>query len=95
MENILATHPFQLAHLDHLTIETMEGRKDVHILFIADHFIQYAQAPVTTSKTAKCMAQALWDKIIVSYAVQENLISDQGQNFKRNLIAELCQMTEV
>ena len=62
MENIQATHPLQLVHLDYLTIETTEGCKDVHILIITDHFMRYAQALVMSSKTAKCMAQALWDQ---------------------------------
>ena len=58
MENIQATYPLQLVHLDYLTIEMMEGGKDVYIQIITDHFMRYTQALVT-SHTAKCMTQAL------------------------------------
>ena len=48
MENIDTTYPMELVHMDHLTIEANEGGKDVHILVKTDHFMQYAQAIVTS-----------------------------------------------
>ena len=42
MENIQATHPLQLVHLDYLMMEAMEGGKDVHMLIITDHVMRYA-----------------------------------------------------
>ena len=38
MENVDATYPMELVHMDYLTIEATEGGKDVHILVITDHF---------------------------------------------------------
>ena len=38
MENIDATYPMKLVHMDYLTIEANEGGKDVHILVITDSF---------------------------------------------------------
>ena len=38
MENVSATYPMELVHMDYLTIEANEGGKDVHILVITDHF---------------------------------------------------------
>ena len=52
MENIQATHPLQVVHLDYLTIEVTEGGKDVNILIIIDHFKRYAQVLVISSRTA-------------------------------------------
>ena len=60
MENIQATHPLQLVHLDYPMIKAAEGGKDVHVLIITDHFMRYAQALVTSLQTAMCIAQALW-----------------------------------
>ena len=37
MENIDATYPMELVHMDYLTTEVNEGGKDVHILVITDH----------------------------------------------------------
>ena len=59
IENDQATHPLQLGHLVYLIIEVTEGGKDVHVLIITDHFTRFKQALVTSSQTAKCMAQAL------------------------------------
>ena len=38
MENVNATYPMELVHMDYLTIEATEGGKDVHILIITDCF---------------------------------------------------------
>ena len=36
MENIHATYPIELGHMDYLTIEANEGGKDVHIFVITE-----------------------------------------------------------
>ena len=38
MENVNATYPMELVHMDYLMNEANEGGKDVHILVITDHF---------------------------------------------------------
>ena len=95
MENIDATYPMELVHMDLLTIEVNEGPKDVHILVITDHFTQYAQAIVTSSQTAKCTAQNLWDKFIVHYGLPEKIQTDQGCNFESDLLKELCELAQL
>ena len=55
----------QLVHLVYLTIEVTEDGKDFHVFIINNHFMRYAQALVTSSQTAKCTAQVLWDQFIV------------------------------
>ena len=45
MENIQATCPLQLVHLDYLTIEMTKGGKDVHVLIITDHFYEVCTGP--------------------------------------------------
>ena len=44
--------------------------------------MRYAQALVTLSQTAKCMAQALLDWFVICYGLPESIISDQDQNLK-------------
>ena len=95
IENIWATYPLQLVHLDFLTIEMTEGGKNIHILIITDHFTRYAQALVTSSQTAMCRALTIWDQFIVHYNLPKGIISDQGQNLKSDLISELCQLARV
>ena len=81
--------------MDYLTIEAMEGGKDIHILVITDHFTRYAQAIVTSLQTAKCTAQNLWDKFIVHYGLPEKILTDQGHNFESDLLKALCEIAQV
>ena len=67
IKNVDATFPMELVHMNYLMIKANEGDKDVHILVITNHFTWYAQAIATSSQTAKCTAQNLWDKFIVHY----------------------------
>ena len=78
IENVNATYPMELVHMDYLTIKANEGGKDVHILVLTDHFTQYVQVIATSSQTAKCTAQNLWDKFIVHYWLPEKILTDQG-----------------
>ena len=94
MENIDATYPMELVHMDYMTIQTNEGGKDVHILVITYHFTCYAQAIVTSLQTAKCTAQNLWDKFIVHYGPPEKILVDQGHNFENDLLKGLCELVE-
>ena len=59
MENVDATYPMVLVHMDYLTNEANEGGKDVYILVITNHFTQYVQAIVMSSQAVKCTAQNL------------------------------------
>ena len=61
MENIQSTYSLQLVHLDYLMIKATEGGKHICMLIITDHFMRYAQALITSSQTAKCRAQTLWN----------------------------------
>ena len=69
MENIQATHPLQLVHLDYLAIKATDDGKDVHMLIITDHFTRYAQALVTSLGTADCTAQPLWDWFVAHFGL--------------------------
>ena len=95
LENVDATYPMELGHMNYLTIGANEGGKDVHILVITNHFTQYAQAVVTSSQTAKCTVQNLWDKFIVHYGLPEKILTDQGCNFESDLLKALCEIAQV
>ena len=95
MQNIVATYPMELVHMDYLTIEANEGAKDVHILVITNHFTCYAQAIVTTLQTAKCTGQNLWDRFIVHYGLPEKILTNQGHNFESAMLKKLCELAQV
>ena len=90
LENIVATHPLELVHLDYLCLEPKKGLEK-NVLVVTDQFTQYAKAYVTPSQTTQTTANALWDKFIVHYGLPEKILSDQGRNFENQLVADLSK----
>ena len=94
LENIMATHPLELVHLDFLCLEPGKGLEE-NVLVITDHFTRYAQAYVTRTQTAQTMAKTLWDKFIVHYGLPKKILTDKGCNFESQLVADLCELMGV
>ena len=90
LENIVATHPLDLVHLDFLCLEPGKGREE-NVLVITDHFTRYAQAYVRRTQTAK----TLWDNFIVYYGLPKKILTHQGHNFESQLVADLCALMGV
>ena len=77
LENIMATHPLELVHLDYLCLEPGKGL-DENVLVVTDHFTRYAQAYVTRTQTTQMTAKTLWDKFTVHYGLPKKILMDQG-----------------
>ena len=77
LENIMATHPLELVHLDYLCLEPGKGLEE-NVLVITDHFTRFAQAYVTRTQTAQITVKTLWDKFIVCYGLPKKILTDQG-----------------
>ena len=91
VENIMATHPLQLVHLDYLCLEPGKGLEE-NVLVVTDHFTRYGQAYVTKTQTSQMTAKTLWDKFIVQYGLLKKILMDQGQNFESQLVADPCEL---
>ena len=94
LHNIEATQPLELVHLDYLQIEPSKGNIE-NVLIVTDHFTRYAQAYPSKSQTALATAKLLWNNFIIHYGFPDKIISDQGQNFESELIANLCEVAGV
>ena len=55
----------------------------------------YAQAFPTRNQLAKTTAKVLFENFIVHYGFPARFHSDQGRNFEKNLIKELCKLAGV
>ena len=98
MYPIEATHPWELIHMDFLTIEApknSKSTKDINLLIITDHLTHYAQAIVASSQKASVVAKTLWDQFFMHYGLPEKILSDQGRNFESKLIEELCLLMQI
>ena len=87
----MATHPLELVHLDYLCLES---RKDLeeNVLVVTEHFTRYAQVYVTRTQTAQITVKTLWYKFIIHYGLPKKILSDQGQNFESQLVADPCML---
>ena len=93
LKPLLATHPVELVHIVYLAIEGKD--KEVNILVVTDHFTRFTQAFVKPNQTAAVTAKTLWEHYFVYYGIPEKILSDQGRNFKSDLIRKLCHITGV
>ena len=94
LENIMATHPLELVHLDYLCLEPGKGLEE-NVLVITDHLTRYAQAYVTRTQTAQITVKTLWDKFIVHYGLPKKILANQGQSFESQLVVDLCELMGV
>ena len=92
---ITSIHLLESVHMYFCTVELGKTGKDISKLVITDHFTQYAQAFVTSSQTARVVAQTLWDKFFMHSGLPEKILSVQGCNFESRLIAEQCEISKV
>ena len=67
LENIVATHPLELVHLDYLCLEPGK-RKEENIQVVTDHL-----------QTALMAAKPLWDNFIVHYGFTQEDPLQQGE----------------
>ena len=56
LENIMATHPLGLVHLDYLCLEPGKGLEE-NVLVVTGHFTRYTQAYVTRTQTTETTAK--------------------------------------
>ena len=91
MENIVATPPLELVHLDYLYLEPGKAKEE-NLLMVTDHFTCYAQAYVTQFQVVLMTPKALWDNFIIHYGLPEKILSEQGRNFESELIADHCRL---
>ena len=59
---------------------------------VTDHLTRYAQVYVIRTQTTQTTAKTLWDKFIIHYGLPRKILSDQGQNFGSQLVADLCTL---
>ena len=80
LENIMATHPLELVHLDYLCLEPGKGL-DENVLVVTDHFSRYTHAYLTRMQTTQMTAKTLWDKLLVHYGLPEMILNGSGMEF--------------
>jgi len=70
--------------------ETARGKK--HILVVGDHFTKWREAFQTQDQKAQTVANILVSRLFSRFGPPQILHSDQGTNFKSNLIKSIYDL---
>ena len=94
LTNIVTTQPFELVSIDFLHVDKCAGGYE-YILVVIDHFSRFAQAYATTSKSAKTVADKLFNDYALKFGFPQRIHHDQGGEFQNQLLAQLKKTSGV
>ena len=99
MEPILCTQPMELVHVDYVGMEVTVAAQEKpvvkNILVIVDHLTRYIQAFVMNNHTAHTTARVLYNNFFSVFGFPQKLMSDQGTEFTRDVIAAMCKLLRI
>ncbi|CAG2220737.1 unnamed protein product [Mytilus edulis] len=93
MGHLIANRPLQILAIDFTVLEPAHGKENV--LVMTDIFTKFTRAVPTKDQKADTVANVLLTEWFCVYGVPERLHSDQGRNFKSDVICQLCKLYQI
>ncbi len=92
--HVVGESPFDCIAMDLLAMpESWAGNK--YVLVVMDYATRYAIAAPVKDKTARTVADALMQHVLLVHGPARRLLSDNGKEFKNIVVAELCRLTNM
>ena len=88
VQNIVTTQPFELVSIDFLHLEKSAGGYE-YILVIMDHFTRFSQTYAMKDKSAKTVANKLYNNFVLRFGFPGRFHHDQGGEFDNDLMMNL------
>jgi transposase InsO family protein len=85
---IVTTQPFELVSIDFMHLDKCKGGYE-YILVIVDHYTRFAQAYATTTKSAKCVADKIFNDYTLKWGFPQRIHHDMGGEWDNQLFSQL------
>ena len=91
LQPMSSTRPFHRVAAD-LAVMPLSSKWNQYLLVVTDYFTKCINLYALSDKSAKTVAQHLFDNYISQHGVTEILHSDQGKEFEAQVVHQLCQL---
>uniref|UniRef100_A0A8C5WDF6 Gypsy retrotransposon integrase-like protein 1 n=1 Tax=Leptobrachium leishanense TaxID=445787 RepID=A0A8C5WDF6_9ANUR len=94
LSTITTTYPFEMVSVDFLHLEKCKQGYE-YILVVMDHYTRFAQAYATRNKSAKTVAEKIFNDFALKFGFPSKIHHDMGKEFENQMFTRLKELSGV